>query len=137
MTEASLPLSKPVTTIAERNNQQSEFDKVYIGPVIHDFRCLYLIVKKLLPILKNKFVITFGIFFFYLILIDDNDIFYIVNQKKKLNELELQNEAMKAKLQQTKSDLNNISHLDNLEAYAREKKFFKRNDEDIFVITND
>tara|TARA_B100000524_G_scaffold298035_1_gene172543 strand:+ start:1545 stop:1829 length:285 start_codon:yes stop_codon:yes gene_type:complete len=94
-------------------------------------------VKKLLPILKNKFVITFGIFFFYLILIDDNDIFYIVNQKKKLNELELQNEAMKAKLQQTKSDLNNISHLDNLEAYAREKKFFKRNDEDIFVITND
>ena len=94
-------------------------------------------MKKLLPILKNKFVITFGIFFFYLILIDDNDIFYIVNQKKKLNELELQNEAMKAKLQQTKSDLNNISHLDNLEAYAREKKFFKRNDEDIFVITND
>ena len=137
MTEASLPLSKPVTTIAERNNQQSEFDKVYIGPVIHDFHCLYLNVKKLLTILKNKFIITFGIFFFYLILIDDNDIFYIVNQKKKLNELELQNEAMKAKLQQTKSDLNNISHLDNLEAYAREKKFFKRNDEDIFVITND
>jgi len=94
-------------------------------------------VKKLLTILKNKFIITFGIFFFYLILIDDNDIFYIVNQKKKLNELELQNEKMKTKLQNTKSDLNKISHLDNLEAYAREKKFFKRNDEDIFVITND
>jgi len=94
-------------------------------------------VKKLLIILKNKFIITFGIFFFYLILIDDNDIFYIVNQKKKLKELELQNERMKTKLQNTKSELNKISHLDNLEAYAREKKFFKRNDEDIFVITND
>ena len=69
--------------------------------------------------------------------IDDNDIFYIINQKKKLNELKLQNEEMKTKLQNTKSDLNNISLLDNLEAYAREKKFFKRNDEDIFVITND
>jgi cell division protein FtsB len=94
-------------------------------------------VKKLLRLLKNKFIITFGIFFFYLILIDDNDIFYVVNQKKKLNDLELQNDAMKAKLQQTKRDLKKISHLDYLEAYAREKKFFKRNDEDIFVITND
>ncbi len=44
---------------------------------------------------------------------------------------------MKTKLQETKKDLENISDLDNLEAYAREKKFFKRNDEDIFVITND
>lgn len=94
-------------------------------------------MKKLLPFLKNKFIITFGIFFFYLILIDDNDIFYVVNQKKKLNELQLQNQSMKTKLQETKKDLENISDLDNLEAYAREKKFFKRNDEDIFVITND
>jgi len=71
------------------------------------------------------------------VFIDDNDIFYIVNQKKKLNELELQNEEMKTKLQITKKDFNKISDLDNLEAYAREKKFFKRYDEDIFVITND
>ncbi len=94
-------------------------------------------MKQLLLVIKNKFIITFGVFFFYLILIDDNDIFYVVNQKKKLNELELQNEAMKAKLKETKSDLKKISHLDNLEAYAREKKFFKRKDEDIFVITSD
>jgi len=94
-------------------------------------------VKRLLPFFKNKFIITFGVFFFYLILIDDNDIFYVVNQKKKLNELEFQNEAMKAKLRQTKMDLKKISQLDNLEAYAREKKFFKRKDEDIFVITSD
>ena len=44
---------------------------------------------------------------------------------------------MKAKLRQTKMDLKKISQIDNLEAYAREKKFFKRKDEDIFVITND
>lgn len=100
-------------------------------------RFLILTVKKLLPFLKNKFIITFGIFFFYLILIDDNDIFYVVNQKKKLNELQLQNQSMKTKLQETKKDLENMCDLDNLEAYAREKKFFKRNDEDIFVITND
>ena len=30
-----------------------------------------------------------------------------------------------------------IEDLDYLEAYARQEKFFKRKDEDIFVITND
>ena len=44
---------------------------------------------------------------------------------------------MKVNLEMTKSELKKINKLDNLEAYAREKKFFKRQDEDIFVITND
>jgi|TARA_B110000305_G_scaffold126314_1_gene141528 hypothetical protein len=94
-------------------------------------------VKKLIPFLKNKFVITFSVFFIYLIFIDDNDIFYIFSQKKVLKELKIQNKEMKDNLKVTKFELKKISELDNLEAYAREKKFFKRQDEDIFVITND
>ena len=42
---------------------------------------------------------------------------------------------MKNKLNETKSILNKIQDLDFLEAYARETKFFKRDDEEIFVIT--
>ncbi len=94
-------------------------------------------MKKLIPFLKNKFVITFSVFFIYLIFIDDNDIFYIFSQKKVLKELKIQNKEMKDNLKVTKFELKKISELDNLEAYAREKKFFKRQDEDIFVITND
>lgn len=94
-------------------------------------------MKRILPLLKNKFVITFSIFFVYLTLIDDNDIFYVFNQKQKLQELQVQNEAMQLKLIQTKEQLKKIGDLEYLEAYAREKKFFKRIDEDIFVITND
>lgn len=94
-------------------------------------------MKKLIPFLKNKFIITFSVFFIYLIFIDDNDIFYIFSQKKVLEELKIQNKEMKDNLKVTKFELKKISELDNLEAYAREKKFFKRQDEDIFVITND
>ena len=94
-------------------------------------------MKKLIPFLKNKFIITFSVFFIYLIFIDDNDIFYIFSQKKVLKELKIQNKEMKGNLKVTKFELKKISELDNLEAYAREKKFFKRQDEDIFVITND
>ena len=44
---------------------------------------------------------------------------------------------MKFKLQKTRLELEKIKELDYLEAYARQEKFFKRKDEDIFVITND
>jgi len=94
-------------------------------------------VKKLLPLLKNKFLITFIVFSGYLIFLDDNDIFYILKQKETLNQLKEQNKIMKGKLETTRSELIKIEDLDYLEAYARQEKFFKRKDEDIFVITND
>ena len=96
-----------------------------------------MIVKKLLPLLKNKFLITFIVFSGYLIFLDDNDIFYILKQKETLNQLKEQNNIMKGKLEITRSELIKIEDLDYLEAYARQEKFFKRKDEDIFVITND
>lgn len=94
-------------------------------------------MKKLLPLLKNKFFITFIFFTGYLIFLDDNDIFYILKQKETLNQLKEQNNIMKGKLEITRSELIKIEDLDYLEAYARQEKFFKRKDEDIFVITND
>ena len=94
-------------------------------------------MKKLLPLLKNKFSITFIVFTGYLIFLDDNDIFYILKQKETLNQLKEQNNIMKGKLEITRSELIKIEDLDYLEAYARQEKFFKRKDEDIFVITND
>ena len=94
-------------------------------------------MKKLLPLLKNKFFITFIVFSDYLIFLDDNDIFYILKQKETLNQLKEQNKAMKVKLEHTRSELMKIEDLDYLEAFARQEKFFKRKDEDILVITND
>jgi hypothetical protein len=42
---------------------------------------------------------------------------------------------MRKQLSETKNILSKIENLDNLEAYAREKKYFKKDDEEIFVIT--
>lgn len=92
-------------------------------------------MKHILPILKNKFVITSIFFLTYIVFIDDNDVFYIANQKNKLSELKTRNNKMKKQLSETKNILNKIENLDDLEAYAREKKFFKKDDEEIFVIT--
>lgn len=80
-------------------------------------------------------MITSIFFLTYIVFIDDNDVFYITNQKNKLSELKTRNNKMKKQLSETKNILNKIENLDNLEAYAREKKFFKKDDEEIFVIT--
>ena len=92
-------------------------------------------MKRVLPFLKNKFIITSLVFVSYILFIDSHDIFFISNQKNKLNELETRNRKMKKQLSGTSNILTKIKNLDYLEAYAREKKFFKKADEEIFVIT--
>ena len=92
-------------------------------------------MKRVLPFIKNKFIITSLVFVSYILFIDSHDIFLISNQKNKLKELETRNGKMKKQLSDTRNVLENIKNLDYLEAYAREKKFFKKADEEIFVIT--
>lgn len=92
-------------------------------------------MKHILPFVKNKFIITSLFFIIYIIFIDDNDIFYITNQQYKLSELKTRNNKMKKQMSETKTILNKIENLDYLEAFAREKKFFKKKEEEIFVIT--
>jgi cell division protein FtsB len=76
----------------------------------------------------------FGIYFLFL---DDWDIFTLVRQKRKLAQIEQQDEQMHQQLKDTRKTLTKLHKLDELEAYARSEKFFKRDDEEIFVITKE
>jgi len=67
--------------------------------------------------------------------LDDNDIFFISNQKSKLSELKVRHSKIKGQLNKTKTRLSKIDDLDYLEAYARQTKFFKKDDEEVFVVT--
>jgi cell division protein FtsB len=60
-----------------------------------------------------------------------------VRQKRKLSQIEQQDEQMHQQLRDTKKTLRKLHRLDELEAYARSEKFFKRDDEEIFVITKE
>jgi cell division protein FtsB len=85
--------------------------------------------------LKNKYTLTGIIFMVYFLFLDDWDIFTLVSQQRKLNALTEQNSAMSKQLKDTKQILRRLNNPDYLEAYARSEKFFKRDDEEIFVIT--
>lgn len=71
----------------------------------------------------------------YFLFLDDWDVFTLVSQQRKLNALTEQNGEMSKQLRQTKQTLRRLKNPDYLEAYARSEKFFKRDDEEIFVIT--
>ena len=90
---------------------------------------------KFLSWIKNKFLITSVIFIMYALLLDDWDIFHLVKQNIKLKELNEQRDATKVKLFQAQATLKKLQTPTGLEAFAREDKFFKKNDEDIFVIS--
>ncbi|MEN9291977.1 MAG: hypothetical protein RIT34_1253 [Bacteroidota bacterium] len=94
-------------------------------------------LKKIPNWLKNKYILTSIIFAVYFLFLDDWDIFTLVRQKRKLSQIEQQDEQMHQQLKDTKKTLRKLHRLDELEAYARSEKFFKRDDEEIFVITKE
>lgn len=92
-------------------------------------------MKKYLIPFKNKYILALCIFMVYNLFLDEVDIFTIINQNKKLSELRSAQSEMSLKLKETKYVLSQIKDLSYLEKLAREEKLFKKDDEDIFVIT--
>lgn len=91
--------------------------------------------KKIIRKFRNKYLLTFSLFVIYLLFIDDNTIITIVNYNIKLTKLEKALVDKEHKLKEVKLILTELNNPFYLEKYARENKFFKKDDEDIFVIT--
>jgi cell division protein FtsB len=90
---------------------------------------------KIPKYIKNKYGLTIFIFLIYVLFLDDLDIFSIISQKQKLNKLEIQRDEMKNQLKSNRSTLRKLNKINYLEAYARSEKFFKKENEEIFIIT--
>ena len=75
------------------------------------------------------------LFFVYILFLDDVDIFTIVNQIRKRNKIEVATTESEIKLKSTRHILRKLHYTSELESYAREEKMFKKDNEDIFVIS--
>lgn len=92
-------------------------------------------MKSIVSNLKNKYFLTLFIFFVYTLFLDDFDVFVIISQKNKLNNLKEQRDEMHNQLIISKDIYKKLNHINYLESYARSKKFFKKDNEEIFVIS--
>lgn len=92
-------------------------------------------MMKIQSYLNNKYGLTLFVFLIYVLFLDDLDIFSIISQKQKLNKLEIQRDDMKIQLISTRATLRKLNKINYLESYARSQKFFKKDEEEIFIIT--
>jgi cell division protein DivIC len=93
--------------------------------------------KKYIKFFRNKYNFTFSIFFIYALFLDDVDIFKLISQNRKLNRIENNQAVMQDKLRKTKNTLKQLNNSHSLERFAREQKFFKKDNEDVFIISNE
>jgi cell division protein FtsB len=94
-------------------------------------------MKKYLKFFKNKYILAITVFLVYNLFLDDVDIFTIINQNSRLSKLHANDLEISKKLKETKYTLKQLRHGYALEKYAREEKLFKKDDEDIFIITHE
>lgn len=106
--------------------------KTFLIVLVHKSREFFL---KRAYIFKNKYVITTFIFVFYALFLDEVDIFDIISRKRILNKIEADIVDKEKKLFKVKYTLRRLHHTSELERYAREHKLFKKDNEDIFIIT--
>jgi cell division protein DivIC len=91
-------------------------------------------MRKVHPYLKNKFIITLIVFVFYSLFLDENDLFTMISNSSKLSHLEVKKTELNLELKTTTGILKKLKSKSEVERYARENKYFKKDDEDLFVI---
>lgn len=92
-------------------------------------------MKKYLSVLLNKYFIAFIFIASWIFFFDDTDIFTQRERLNELKELQQKEEYFKKQTELAKQELNDIKSSDEtLEKFAREKYFFKKKGEDIFII---
>ena len=93
-----------------------------------------MIKKNLISIAKNKYIVVSIFFVTYALFLDDYDLFTLLNQKNRLSVIIEKKETVEQNLLITKETLNDLRSMENVVNYARSVKFFKKDDEDIFII---
>ncbi len=85
--------------------------------------------------LRNKYILTFLIFVFWLLLFDQNNLAERRKSTSEYNQLLQEKEYYLKKIDEDRKRINELkTNTDNLEKFAREQYLMKKDDEDIFII---
>ena len=92
-------------------------------------------LKNLPKPFKNIYFLTAVIFFFWMLLLDSNNLIARFQLSSKLNSLENEKEYYEKKIIEVKKDRDELfGDRESLEKFAREKYLMKKETEDIYII---
>ena len=91
--------------------------------------------KKLLPWLKNKYILTLVIFFVWMLFLDTHNLIDRFISMRQLSSMKHDREYYLDRIEKDSARMNELrTNRENLEKFAREQYLMKREDEDIFII---
>lgn len=86
--------------------------------------------------IRNKYFISLTIFGVIILFLDKNDFFSQVERKKELRDLEKSKQYYSTQIEAERKELEALKNNPaTLEKYAREKYLMKRDNEDLFIIS--
>ncbi len=99
---------------------------------------LQRIIRKILPFLKNKYILTLLIFTVWVTFFDQNNLVDRFHQLNRQEELKEQKAYYLEKIHRDSVKLHQLkTNEENLEEFAREEYYMKRKNEDIFIIVEE
>lgn len=93
------------------------------------------IYDKIPPAFRNKFLLTFIIFFIWLLIFDSNNLIARYKEMKELHKLKIEKEYYLKRIEDDRKKLYELkTDNHNLEKFAREQYRMKKPDEDLYII---
>lgn len=97
-----------------------------------------MIMKRILLILKNKYLLTLVALAVWVVFFDKNDLQTQIELRKDVKQLEDERNYYAKEIHSITSDIRELStNPVTLEKFAREKYLMKKDDEDIYVLVPD
>jgi cell division protein FtsB len=94
------------------------------------------VLKFLIPYLKNKYIMTFLVFFVWMLFFDKNDLLTQISHRNNLNQMNQDKNYFIEEIKRNQAIMHDLeTNPEALERFAREKYYMKKADEDIFVVT--
>jgi len=91
--------------------------------------------KKVLPFVRNKFILTSMVFLLWLFLFDRSNWFDMIGELRSIHNLENEKEYYQKKIATDSQKLKELKTNDeNLEKFAREQYLMKKTNEEIFIV---
>lgn len=96
------------------------------------------LLNRVPPVLKNRYLLTVVIFFIWILFFDNNNLIGRYQDMAALKQLKRDREYYSNRIDEDTRKLNELkTSNENLEKFAREEYFMKRDNEDIFVIVKE
>jgi cell division protein FtsB len=95
-------------------------------------------LKKLPKAFRNFYVVSLVVFFFWMLLLDSNNLIARFQLSSKLSALEDEREYYEDKIKEVQKDHDELfGDKESVEKFAREKYLMKKEKEDIYVIVEE